>query len=237
MANLKKVNSEYAEKLKSTLTLRHDPVAVKLIRKGEEIPSSPQRLEGQRSHCQLITDAMNGSCILALPENMSCNVGASSLGMIGTPEKVADGEFHFSMGLHASKEAAKRMIDTRTDLPRGSVIGEIVCPLGQADFVPDVVVFTDIPERIYWISALETAGTGGRTSYVTAPFQCMCEDAVVIPIASGKPNISIGCFGTRKRTSVRQDEMIIGVPYDRIAPAMESLDRWKDGILTKAKRD
>ncbi|MDD4185883.1 MAG: DUF169 domain-containing protein, partial [Candidatus Methanomethylophilaceae archaeon] len=128
MADFKKLNSEYAEKLKSTLTLRHDPVAVKLIRKGEGIPSSPPRLEGQRSHCQLIADAMNGSCVLALPENMSCNVGASSLGMMKTPDKVADGEFHFNMGLHSTKDAAKKMIDTRTDLPPGSVIGEIVCP-------------------------------------------------------------------------------------------------------------
>ncbi|NLN71699.1 MAG: DUF169 domain-containing protein [Thermoplasmatales archaeon] len=237
MTDIKKVNSGYAEKFRSVLILRHDPIAVKLIRKGEEIPDGIKRPEGQRSHCQFISDAMAGACTLVLPEDLSCNVGTSSLGMIPTPEKIANGEYHFNLGLHESKDAAKKMIDTRTDLPPGSVIGEIVCPLNKADFVPDVVVFTDTPERIYWIAALETAETGGRMNYVTAPFQCMCEDSVVVPVVSGKPNISMGCYGTRRRTSVKQDEMMIGVPYDRMAPAMKILDRWKDGILTKAKRD
>lgn len=237
MADLKRTNAEYADKLKSILTLRYDPVAVRLIRKGEEIPANPSRLEGQRSHCQLIADARNGSCFLALTENMSCNVGASTLGMVKTPDKVADGGFHFNTGLHMTQDASRRMIDTRTDLETGSVIGEIVCPLREADFEPDVVVFADIPERIYWLSALETAEKGGRTTYVTAPFQCMCEDTVAVPIAKDAPNISIGCFGTRKRTSIRPDEMVIGLPYNRIAPAMAVLDKWKDGILTKAKRD
>ena len=78
---------------------------------------------------------------------------------------------------------------------------------------------------------------GGRVTYTTAPFQCACEDVTAIPIVSGKPNISIGCFGCRKRTDMKADEMAIGVPYSLIAEMVSDLDIYKDGVFLKAKRD
>lgn len=182
-------NKDYAEKLKTVLRLRYEPVAVKLVREGESLPDCCKRPEKQMSHCQAVFAAKAGACIAMTLEDESCHVGASALNMIATPEKVASGEFHAGMGMHDSVEAAGKMISDRMVVPF-KVVGEAVCPLGEADFVPDVVEIVDIPERVYWIVPLETAEKGGRVQFSTSPFQCACEDVTAVPVCTAAPNIS-----------------------------------------------
>ena len=232
---LQKTNDQ-AEKLKTVLRLRYEPVAVKFVREGESLPDCCKRPEKQMSHCQAVFAAKAGACIAMTLEDESCHVGASALNMIATPEKVASGEFHAGMGMHDSVEAAGKMISDRMVVPF-KVVGEAVCPLGEADFVPDVVEIVDIPERVYWIVPLETAEKGGRVQFSTSPFQCACEDVTAVPVCTAAPNISIGCFGCRKKTDMKADELAIGIPYDRIPEYVSRLDRYAAGPMSKAKRD
>ena len=163
-------------------------------------------------------------------------VGCSALNMTATPEKVASGEFHAGIGMHDSPAAAGKMISDRMVVPF-ECEGEVVCPLKDADFVPDVVTIEDIPERVYWIVPLATAKEGGRVQFSTSPFQCACEDITAVPICTGKPNISLGCFGCRKKTPMAADELAAGIPYDMIPDFVEHLRKYETGVMTKAKRD
>lgn len=236
MSSLLEQNKEYAEKLKTILKLRYEPVAIKLIREGEEFPAGLKRPDQQYSHCQALFQALNGACLAMHPEDEACHVGGSALGMMPTPEKVSSGAHHFSVGMHDTQEATAVMEAARMVVPF-KTIGEAVCPLKDADFVPDTVSIVDIPERAYWVIPLETAVHGGRFQISTAPFQCTCEDVTAIPICTGKPNMSMGCFGCRRKTAMKPDEMVVGIPYARIPSYVEHLDRYVTGPLTKAKRD
>ncbi|MCQ2052485.1 MAG: DUF169 domain-containing protein [archaeon] len=232
----KKENSEYAESMKELLMLRYEPVAIKLIKRGETYPGEFKTPDKQMSHCQAVMSAKNGMCLKMPLDMQGCNVGASCLGMMKTPEKVITGDFHFGIGIHDSPSAAAKMISERINIPYDTD-GEVICPLSKADFEPDVVAFVDIPERIYWFECLFTHKNGGRAYYSTAPFQCACEDITAVPIVTGKPNISIGCFGCRKKTDMKSDEMAIGVPYALIPEFVSKLNVYKDGVFTKAKRN
>ncbi|MCQ2079160.1 MAG: DUF169 domain-containing protein [archaeon] len=227
---------EENKRLKIFLRLRHETVACKLVREGEEFPQGIDATDEQITHCQAVFNAKDGKCYRLAVANEACHVGAAVLGMMDTPEKVASGEFHGGMGMHDSVDAAKKMIDARLLVPFKTV-GEVVCPLKDADFVPDVVIFIDVAERIYWFVPLETAEKGGRAEFSTAPFQCCCEDVMAVPMVSDRPNLSLGCFGCRKRTTMQADEMAMGVPYNRIAGYVARLDRYENGIMAKAKRD
>lgn len=229
-------NSEYATVLKEVLKLRGEPVAVKLIREGEEFPGGYEEPVGQLSHCQAVFRARKGESFKLPLSCENCMVGASALNMVDTSEKVASGEFHAGIGIHDSKEAAAKMISDRLIVPYRS-IGEVVCPLGVADFVPDVVVIADIPERCYWIVPLSTAEKGGRASFSTSPFQCCCEDVVAVPVVTGAPNISLGCFGCRKKTDMAADEMAVGIPYAMIPGMAGRLRRYAETVMPKSKRD
>ena len=229
-------NAGYAGKLKDYLKLRYEPAAIKLVKKGEAFPGNFSEPEKQMSHCQAVFAAKNGMC-LKMPLSMQmCNVGASTLGMMPVPEKVANGEFHAGIGIHDSPEAASKMVGAASRIPY-ETDGEVVCPLKDADFEPDVVAIVDIPERIYWFEGLLTHKDGGRVTYTTAPFQCACEDLTAVPIITGKPNISIGCFGCRKKTDMRPDEMACGIPYAMIPGFVGHLIKYNEGVLQKAKRE
>ena len=229
-------NQEYAEVMKSVLKLRGEPVAIRLIREGEDYPAGYSEPEGQISHCQAVFRARGGESFKLPLSSENCMVGASAMNMAPTSEKVASGEFHAGLGIHDSADAAGKMISERM-IPDFKSVGEVVCPLKDADFIPDVVTMEDIPERIYWIVPLATASQGGRVTFTTSPFQCACEDIVSVPICTGKPNISLGCFGCRKKTDMKSDELACGIPYSMIPDFVEHLRKYESGIMTKAKRD
>ena len=236
MSEILETNRKYAETLKTVLRLRGEPVAVRLVRKGEEYPAGYEEPAAQISHCQAVFGARRGESYRLPLSSQGCMIGASALNMAPTPEKVASGSFHANIGMHDSPEAAGRMISERMIVPFEND-GEVVCPLAEADFEPDVVTIEDIPERCYWVVPLATAERGGRVQFSTSPFQCACEDIVAVPIVTGGPNISLGCFGCRKRTDMAPDEMAVGVPYAMIPGFVEHLERYAETVMTKAKRD
>ena len=236
MSEILEKNREYAQVMKTVMRLRGEPVAVKLVAEGEEYPAGYTGPENQLSHCQAIFRAKGGESFKLPVKSENCMVGCSALGMVDTPEKVASGEFHAGIGMHDSAAAAGKMISDRVIVP-GRNQGEVVCPLKDADFVPDVVTIADIPERVYWIVPLVTAEEGGRAQFSTSPFQCGCEDIVAMPICTGKPNISLGCFGCRKKTSMAADELAAGIPYAMIPGFVEHLRKYESGVMAKAKRD
>lgn len=236
MSEILEKNRKYADTLKSVLGLRGEPVAIRLVRKGEEFPAGYEEPVTQLSHCQAVFRARSGESFKIPLECQGCAVGASAMNMTATPEKVANGAFHSGIGMHDSQEAAAKMIEERLIVPF-ETIGTVVCPLGEADFEPDVVTIEDIPERCYWVVPLTTAETGGRVHFSTSPFQCACEDITAVPVATGKPNISLGCFGCRKRTDMASDEMAVGIPYAMIPSFAEHLERYAVTVMPKAKRD
>ena len=229
-------NAEYADVLKSVLKLRYEPVAIRLVREDEEFPQGLEVPEAQMSHCQSVFKAKDGACLKMPLECHNCMVGASALGLIETSEKIASGEFHAGLGMHDSAQAASKMIADRKIVPFKAK-GTAVCPLSKADFVPDIVAIDDIPERVYWIVPLMTAEKGGRAHFSTSPFQCACEDVTSMPICTGEPNVSLGCFGCRKKTDMKPDEIACGIPYDLIPGYVEHLKKYESGVMTKAKRD
>ena len=236
MSNILSKNKEFAEKFKKIIGLRHEPVAVKLIKKGEAYPEGYSCPENQMSHCQAVFAAKNGNSLKMPLSSQGCMVGAATLGMTEKSEKLKSGEFHLGIGIHETDKSAAEMVSTVLDI-NYEVDGEVVCPLKDANFEPDVVIIVDIPERIYWFESLHLRSGGGRLSYVTAPFQCACADITAYPIMKDQPNISIGCFGCRKKTDMKADEMAIGVPYHEFEPMSKAIDVYAEGVLTKAKRD
>ncbi len=235
MSEILERNSRYAAVMKDVLRLRGEPVAVKIVKEGEDFPKGYPVPPAQISHCQALFGAKDGKSCMMTADDEGCKVGAAALGMNETPDKILSGEFHYGVGMHDSPGAAAEMIAKRVEMPKS--VGEVVCPLKDADFEPDVVAIVDIPERIYWVVPLSTAEGGGRMSFSTAPFQCACEDVTAVPMATGKPNVSLGCFGCRKKTGMAADEMACGIPYAMIPGFVERLGRYSAGVMTKAKRD
>ncbi|MGN0138301.1 MAG: DUF169 domain-containing protein, partial [Candidatus Methanomethylophilaceae archaeon] len=135
MSEILSRNQEYAEVMRETLKLRGEPVAIRLVREGEEYPAGYDEPDFQVSHCQAIFMARDGNSFKLPLDAQGCLVGASALNMSPTADKVASGEFHAGIGMHDTTEAAGKMISDRM-IPEFRSQGEIVCPLKDADFEP-----------------------------------------------------------------------------------------------------
>lgn len=228
-------NKQISEKLKEILDLRYEPVAVKLVHKGDEIPEMFDTPSKKIRHCQSIMRARKGEGFVIPSDMHACVVGGSSLGLLPTPEKVRSGELHHNLGMFGSDEAASKMIEERTELEEGSVIATVVCPLKDADFEPNVVIVVDLPETLYWLMAATAYEKGGRVNTSTAPFQATCVDSTVIPLTTGRINLSLGCSGCRKATDIQNDEMLIGIPFKELPKIVKILEEIHEGPMKKTR--
>ncbi len=229
-------NASMAERFKEILMLRYEPVAVKLLGIDEAKPEGFTEPEENMSHCQTIMNARMGERYYLSSKKHGCPVGASSLGLMVTPDKVRDGRFHHKIGMFDSDDSAKAMIDARLENPvRCSAT--LVSPLKDADFEPDVVIIADYPERLFWFIPAETYDKGGRVNFSTAAFQATCVDATLIPLIEGHINFSFGCYGCRKRTNIQKDEAIVGIPGKDLERLLNNLEAIAEKPMTKAKRD
>lgn len=218
--------AELSKKMVDILGLKKEPVAVKLIKKGETFPEGYIVTEVPVRHCQSVMRARDGEMLIIPAEKNACPVGSSALGEGPMPEKVKVGEFHHNMGMYDTVEAAARTMAGRPQLPSGSVIATAVAPLSRTTVDPDVIIVTGQPEQMFWIvPAAATFIDGGRVTLEMAAVQAACADSTVVPYVTGNINISLGCFGCRKTSSIGPDEMLVGIPGKKLEAVVSALEK------------
>jgi uncharacterized protein (DUF169 family) len=218
------------------LGLKREPVAITLIKKGMSVPEGYMQPDKPVRHCQAIMRASRGEMLIVPADKQACPVGASALGLVPVPEKVASGEFHHTMGMYSSPEAAKNTLDKRPTLETGSVEAIAVAPLSKAKLKPDVVEITGMPEQVFWLlPAATTFSMGGRVTVEMAAVQASCADSTVLPYLTGNVNISLGCFGCRKTTDIAPEEMLVGIPGKKLPEIVAAVDKMKEGPIPKSR--
>ncbi len=228
--------AEMSEVLVNALGLKSDPVAITLIKKGDPFPDNYVQPEKPVRHCQAIMEARHGRSLIVPSNKQACPVGASSLGLVPLPEKVASGEFHFGLGLYESPKEAKITVEQRPTLEEGSIAAVALSPLSKAKIRPDVVVVTGTPEQVYWLlPAATTFSLGGRITVNMATIQASCADSTVIPYLTGNVNISLGCFGCRKTTDIAPEQMLVGIPMPRLPGMVEAVKKMAIGAIPKSR--
>jgi len=101
-------NKEIAEALKKTLTLRWSPVAIRLMRPGENIPAGVTEPAARIRHCQSITAARRGSSLYIPPRKHACPDGAGIMGLIPMSPKLRSGELYLLFEKLPDIECAKK---------------------------------------------------------------------------------------------------------------------------------
>ena len=225
-----------SKKMVDILGLKTEPVAINLIKKGQEIPEGYTVSESPMRHCQSIMRARKGERIVVLAGKHACPVGASTMGMVPVPDKVKSGEFHFNMGMYETPDSAAKTLASRPALETGSIIATAVTPLSKATMAPDVVVVVAIPEQVFWIApAAATFQKGGRFAVEIAAVQASCADSTVRPITTGEMSISLGCFGCRKTTDMAPEEMLVGIPGPKLEKLVEVLEKLGSNAIPKSR--
>ena len=210
-------------KMKDKLGLEKSPVAIKLVLKEEDIPDGIPKIEENIRHCEMVQKAAQGATFYATVEQQACKGGAGAIGLMEPPEKVKSGEMYYSLERFSSLGSAKRTVDA---IPKiDPIIGAIAyAPLETAPFDPDVVVIICNPKQAMQLAQAMVYTLGGRFEADFAGIQSICGDAVAGPYTTKRPNITLGCSGSRKFADIKPDDVIVGMNGENIGCVVNALE-------------
>lgn len=212
-----------SEKIKEHLGLNRSPVAVKFVLRPEDIPEGMKKIDEGARHCEMVQKASRGEIFYATGEEQTCKGGAAALGLVEPPEKVKTGEMYFGLGRFSSLGSAKR---TMGEIPKieHMMYALMYAPLEKAEFDPDVIVVICNPAQAMILAQAIVYTLGGRFEADFAGIQSLCADAVAGPFTRKRPNITMGCSGSRKYAEIQPDEVIIGMNGENIGCIVNALE-------------
>ena len=212
-----------SQKLKDNLGLKKSPVAVKFILRKEDLPEGVPKISENVRHCQMVQKASQGESFYATAEEQMCKGGAAALGLMDAPEKVKTGEFYYGLGRFSSIGSAK---STMESIPKidNIMYALVYSPLEKAEFDPDVIVVICNPAQAMILAQAMVYTLGGRMEADFAGIQSICADAVAGPFINKRPNITLGCSGSRKFAEIQSDEVIVGMNGENIGCVVNALE-------------
>jgi len=209
--------AEIAETLKVQLALSGSPVAVKLAKSKEAIPPGIAEQQETVRHCQMVSLARNeGKIFYATAERHQCAGGGWALGLKEQAPSLKTGEFYFKLGKFESWAACRRTIEQVPHLGTRETYATVYAPLEKTPFSPHVVIIIAGPRAMLKLAQSALYPLGGRLHGTMAGIQSVCSDATAFPYLSGEMNFSLGCDGSRKFSGIADNEMVMGIPGERI---------------------
>ena len=211
------LKTEYSTKLQRALELDGSPVAVAI---GSEPPHGLGHLRTKATACMMVQIARRGGVFYSSGNGILCG-GRANLGIGESPIRHLDDFLVRREKLFSSKTAARKLLDSAKE--RAPELGKYLAfsPLETASFTPDVVVFVGIPAQISRIIFLNAFETGEIDAVHGEP---LCSGAIATPITTGKIGVSFLDVACRLFGKYRPEEMVIGVPYQRLLHIVNNID-------------
>ncbi len=206
---------EMSDVLKSSLGIHDNIVGVRLFKSDEEIPKDLNQIEKPFRYCSMVQTArLQGTSFLAHADYHECKGGSSGLGLEACPENIKSGALYFDK-LHKceTKEIGSNIAANFPRVLPGSIVATYVAPLDKMVMNPDVVIIVGNPLTARRIVQAVEYKKGGRTTFNTAGIQSFCVDATASPYLKGEVNFSLGCDGSAKNAGLKDEDIVIGIPF------------------------
>lgn len=223
--------------LKCALSLERRIVAVKFLFNEDEFNSADaQRITGKIPYCVMVKAASGGKGTKASAENFGCSGGARALGVIDPGELSTSGRLYNKLGLYRDLATSKN-VQQNTTFCRHRVFGIIVKPVEEFDETPDVVLIITNPYNGMRIMQGYTHNSGYNTSIKMSGNQAVCSECTAFPFESNNINVSLFCSGTRFHAGWKDDELIIGFPFNLFTPIVEGIMATLNPVEPDAKKN
>lgn len=215
---------EMGQRMIDILGLKGSPVGVRLLTAGEETPAGAEVLEHHR-YCQALMKARRKLDVLLTGENLSCPAAASAFGFHPLPEALRSGKGLVGFGIVSEPTVGIKMFEGMRRLEPGSIKQIHLFPLEGAEYVPDVIVVEDVPEKLMWLMlSYMHAMSGERVQGSTAVLQATCVDSTIIPFLENRLNYGFGCYGCRDATDLGESETAMGFPAEMLPAIVKHLE-------------
>lgn len=222
MADLK-VYQEYGEELERRLRLKTFPLALKLLKRREDIPEGAKRplkdLGHHLSLCQAFQlSRREGEIMAMLAEDHWCFEPVVGYGLGEPPEYFLEGRNRYPKDVE-TLEAGKHYAQEFPRLEIGKCVGIASAPLRSTNFQPDVVmIYCDSTQL-----SLLLLGREYREGYnlkCALSGHAACVYGVIPVIQSGECQVAVPCRGDRYRAMAGDEEMIFTAPKGKLDDLM-----------------
>jgi uncharacterized protein (DUF169 family) len=196
------------EELETLLFLQTSPVAVKMLKKEEDIPEGAIRPKKDRGYhlaqCQAFAMSRREKATIAmLKQDNWCPGAVISYGLVSMPKDPT------------------RAQNTGDCFEYGKYIGILTAPLKKAEFEPDaVIIYCDTNQlRIILLSLKNEDRPLVKSNF----FPFSCSNAVVPVIQKGEYWINLPDPGEYARALTMVGEMMFSVPKNKLPGLVENL--------------
>jgi len=212
-------------RMEQLLRLKSFPVAFKMLEEAEELSRIPflRRPGHKMTLCQMIT----------LVRNFDWTVGAelkdfmnptcpSILGLCDIPEYNKDGTFRSIVWVKTRKDAQRYEAEIPR-LPMDRYKAVAMAPLVYEPFEPDIVlIYANPAQMMLLINSLQFE------DYEVMQFYCVgessCSDAIARCYLTGKPSLTIPCYGERRYGHAQDEDLVIAIPAGMMGKALKGLE-------------
>jgi dephospho-CoA kinase len=215
------------------MRLKSFPVAFKMLEDKQALSEIPfvRRLAHKSTLCQLINLVRNFDWTVGADlDDFMGDMCPSIIGLTEVPEYMKDGTFR-SIVWTKSRADGEKYENSIPRLPSGRYQAVVMAPLVYNPFDPDIVlIYANPAQMMLLINSLQFE------NYEVMQFYCVgessCSDAIARCYLSGKPALTIPCYGERRYGHAQDDELAIALP----AEAMDRALRGMEALYTRGIR-
>jgi len=228
----KKDWEKLVRRLELLMRLKSFPVAFKMLEKKEELDRIPfmRRVGKKKTLCQLITLVRNFDWTVGADADDFGGPGcASIIGLSDIPEFMKNGTFRSIVWVKTKKDG-KKYEGSIPRLPLGKYEAVAMAPLVYNPFEPDIVlIYANPAQMMLLINSLQFE------DYEVMEFFCVgessCSDAIARCYLTGKPSLTIPCYGERRYGHAQDEEMAMAVPAGMMEKALRGMEElYRRGI-------
>ncbi len=212
-------------RLELLMRLKSFPVAFKLLEHKQDMDKIPfiRRMKHKSTLCQLINLVRNFDWTVGADlEDFMSLMCPSIIGLTDIPDYMKDGTFR-SIVWTKNRVDGKKYETGVPRIPTGKYEAVIMAPLVYNPFDPDILlIYANPAQMILLINSLQFE------DYEVMQFFCVgessCSDAIARCYLTGKPSLTIPCYGERRYGHTQDDELVMALPAGMIDKALKGME-------------
>ncbi len=212
-------------RMEQLMRLKSFPVAFKMLENRKELSKIPfMRRPGHKiTLCQMITLVRNFDWTVGIDLDDFMNPTCPSiLGLTEVPGVNLDGTFR-SIVWVKTREDGRKYEQSIPRLPLGKYEAVAMAPLAYKPFEPDIVlIYANPAQMMLLINSLQFE------EYEVMQFFCVgessCSDAIARCYLTGKPSLTIPCYGERRYGHAQDEDLVMAVPADMMEKALRGME-------------
>ncbi len=214
------------EKLNKFLRLSTFPIAVKLLKTGEELKEIQflKRPEMKIALCQMFSYSRNyGWTMGCSKEDNVCPLAEIALGF-EEPYKLFSEDAFFVGRYNETKKAAKKTTETMSKISHGEFTAIVSGALNRVEFDPDLILIWGNSAQIMRIIQGSLWKSGGT---VTMSTFCdgVCAETIARAYLTGELQIALPCLGDHRFGMAKDTDLVASIPFGKMDLIIDGLEK------------